>query len=273
MFAVLKGRSATTYLIEKAAIVDARAWVEPLSRFAIKALKCIYVYGFLGIMLPTIFALFLQLYVVLPLHTWSTSAPLSADSTSTDAWSATITSATKSNLTHPSVDGPHGSLVEHSFNILQDYTLGILWVRVLTRTVVAAPASRAAEGFRRVVQNGYLNPDIRLATRFFVLPATIAAALVLLLPPLMAKAALFALRAFAASVVLDEGAEMKFYRYSYPFAASIVAAILGAAELHHVTSRWRQKIKDEVYLVGERLHNFGEIRPPLGSKTVVRKER
>ena len=273
MFVVLKGHSATTYLKDKVAIVDAKAWVEPLRRFAIKALKCTYVYGFLGIMLPTIFALFLQLYVVLPLHTWSTSAALGPASNATEPWRVNITSTASSNVTDPSVEGSHGSLAEHSFHLFSDYTLGLLYVRVFSRMIIEAPASRAAEAFRRVVRNGYLNPDIRLATRFFVLPATIVATLVLLLPPLMAKAALLSLRAFAASAVLDEGAEMKFYRYSYPFAASIVAATVGAAELHHVTSRWRQKIKDEVYLVGERLHNFGEIRPPLGSKTVVRKER
>ena len=269
----VNGRSAAIYLKQKAAILDVMAWFEPVHRFAIKALKCVYVYGFLGIMLPTIFALFLQLYVVLPLHTWSTSAALSTAHNTTELWSTNNTSPTTANLTEPTADARLGSLAGHSFHILQDYTLGLLWVRVFSRMIVAAPASRAVEVFHRVIANGYLNPDVRLATRFFVLPATIVATLVLLLPPLMAKSALLALRIFATDVVLDDGVQMKVYRYSYPFAASIVAALLGAAELSKATSRWRNRIRDEMYLVGERLHNFGDRRPPPGSKSVVRKER
>lgn len=112
-------------------------------------------------------------------------------------------------------------------------------VRVFSRMIVSAPTFRAAEAFRRVTAEGYLNPNIRLATRFFVLPATIVAALVLLLPPLVAKSALLALRIFLADVVLDEGVQMKLYRYSYPFAATLVLAFVGAAELAKATSRWR----------------------------------
>jgi E3 ubiquitin-protein ligase MARCH6 len=126
-----KGRSLLSSLQKKAAVVDVNAWLDPLWRFAIKALRCVYVYGFLGIMLPTIFALFLQLYVVLPLHTWSASAALSTASNATDPWSSDNTSTAATNLTQPSAqnaDGSRGSLVEHSFHVFSDYTLGLLYV-------------------------------------------------------------------------------------------------------------------------------------------------
>jgi E3 ubiquitin-protein ligase MARCH6 len=105
-----------------------------------------------------------------------------------------------------------------------------------------------------------------------VLPATIVAAVALLLPPILTKIAITAVQAFT-SAALDATARTVLYRYSYPIAASIIVAVLGAAELGKATSRWRARIRDEAYLVGERLHNFGEKKPPPGSKSVIRKER
>lgn len=32
--------------------------------------------------------------------------------------------------------------------------------------------------------------------------------------------------------------------------------------------RWKQSVRDEVYLIGERLHNHGERRPPMMSVSV-----
>ena len=278
LFAALKGKATAAYIKNKAAVIDARAWVEPMKRFGIRALKCMYVYGFLGVMLPTFFALFLQFYVVLPLHTWAASVAAYAATDSqivNNATSAAIANFTRtfaSNATSSS-DNQLGSVVEHTFHVFQDYTLGLLYVRVFGRMIVATPASRAAEAFRRVTADGYLNPNVRLATRFFVLPASIIAALVLTVPPLLAKLAIVILRSFVTEVTMDEELPTKLYRYSYPIAASIIVIILGTMELGKATSRWRARIRDEAYLVGERLHNFGEKKPPPGSKSVVRKDR
>jgi E3 ubiquitin-protein ligase MARCH6 len=278
LFAALKGKATAAYIRHKASVIDARAWVEPMKRFGIKALKCMYVYGFMGVILPTIFALFLQFYVVLPLHTWAASAAASAASDLQLANNTTLTALANftqtfaSNATHSS-DNQLGSAVEHTFHVFQDYTLGLLYVRVFGRMIVATPASRAAEAFRRITADGYLNPNVRLATRFFVLPASIVAAMVLTVPPVLAKLAIVLVRSFVSDVVMDQDAQMKLYRYSYPIAASIIVAILGAMELGKATSRWRARIRDEAYLVGERLHNFGEKKPPPGSKSVVRKDR
>ena len=168
-------------------------------------------------------------------------------------------------------------LAGHTIHILQDYALGLLYVRMAGRLIITAPASRAAEAFRRITQDGYLNPNIRLATRFFVLPVTLIAAFLLLFPPLVTNIGLMATRAFASpeswAGIMDAEFETKMYRYSYPLAASGVVLVLGVREVGKATSRWRARIRDEVYLVGERLHNFGEKKPPPGSKSVVRKDK
>jgi E3 ubiquitin-protein ligase MARCH6 len=168
---------------------------------------------------------------------------------------------------------PERSTADATFHILQGYALGLVYARIGMRLIVTAPASRAAEAFRRITADGYFNPKMWLATRFFVLPASILSISILTFPPVLAKAAIAGLQYLNANILANEAVQVRLYRYSYPLAAGAVVAILGAAEIAKATSRWRARIRDEVYLVGERLHNFGEKRPPPGTRSVVRKER
>lgn len=50
------------------------------------------------------------------------------------------------------------------------------------------------------------------------------------------------------------------YRYAYPAFAAVGLGLLGCAEVRSAVRAWRGRIRDEVYLIGERLHNFGERR-------------
>ena len=277
LFATLKGKSTMVCLKDKASAVNMKAWIEPLKRFGAKALKCTYVYGFLGVVLPTVFALVLQFYLILPLHTWAVSS-MEANTVTRQSANATTSSLNItdsaplfSTQTLQPKDQQLPSLAEHTFHILQDYVVGLVYVRIASRLVIAAPASRAAEAFRRITADGYLNPNARLASRFFVLPVTLVSALVLLFPPLLAYVAITTGNAMSGAH-FDAETRTKIYRYSYPIAASLIMLVLGTAELGKATRRWRARIRDEVYLVGERLHNFGEKKPPAGTKTVVRKE-
>jgi E3 ubiquitin-protein ligase MARCH6 len=51
---------------------------------------------------------------------------------------------------------------------------------------------------------------------------------------------------------------MKAYRYAYPGLMAGILASYCAFLLKRQTGVWRARIRDEVYLIGERLHNFGE---------------
>ena len=72
---------------------------------------------------------------------------------------------------------------------------------------------------------------------------------------------------------VSKAARTKIYRYAYPVVLAHVLALWGALGLSRAVARWRTLIKDEVYLVGERLHNFGEQKPPSGSKGIMKKGR
>lgn len=69
---------------------------------------------------------------------------------------------------------------------------------------------------------------------------------------------------YTANSILFNGAEAgvqsKVYRYSFPGVLGLAAAGVLVWLVARAFRGWRQRIRDEVYLVGERLHNFGETR-------------
>ena len=198
-----------------------------------RAAAVAYVYSSFAIGLPILLAVVLELYVLLPLHIY------------------------------------FGSQDTHVVHLVQDWTLGILWVRIASRVVLADPAvvvngpgefaageeSTPRRVWRAVVhgRGGPWDPDAAVATRAFVAPAALAFAALTLLP-------LGAATAANATVLarLDPRGKVAVLRLAYP--ASLAAA-LGAwagARALAATRRWRGRIRDEAYLIGERLHNFGE---------------
>lgn len=56
----------------------------------------------------------------------------------------------------------------------------------------------------------------------------------------------------------DEALSILVYRFSFPAALYIAGMSLGVWGMIKVLRGCRQRIRDEVYLIGERLHNFGE---------------
>ncbi|OQN98498.1 hypothetical protein B0A48_15759 [Cryoendolithus antarcticus] len=242
---VLRGSTAARSLHSRARALDFAAWLAKVKSVAVKTAKCIYVYGFLSLAVPLLLATLLQLYLVIPLHTYATSTLASPS----DA--ATPTTAM--------------SGLDHTVHILQDYALGLLYVRLLTQSIFRSPGTRAAEAFRRITAPGYLAPDARLATRVIILPALLLTALLVLLPPISTWAGLLVV---PTSQLSDEK-RVLLYRASYPVCAALGGLVWMIWKLGGVTRRWRARIRDEVYLVGEKLHNFGEKKPPLGVGSVA----
>ncbi|KAG9558790.1 hypothetical protein KCV01_g21620, partial [Aureobasidium melanogenum] len=156
------------------------------------------------------------------------------------------------------------AVASHSFHILQDWTLGFIYGRVVLRLLLLSRNSRPAAAFRMITRDGFTNPNAGLATRAFVLPTLLLFSIVLICPPLIASV-------LDVTNVISASVRTKVYRYSYPICASQMLGLWCTWELSEGMRRWRGRIKDEVYLIGERLHNLGERRPPEGSKSVVRR--
>jgi E3 ubiquitin-protein ligase MARCH6 len=187
------------------------------SRVALRIARIAYVYTALVVLLPILFALLLELYILIPLHAYL---------------------------------GPHEPHVVH---LIQDWTLGFLYARLAARLVFSNRNSRPARAFAAVVRGGYGDPDARLATRCFILPVLVGFAVVVAMPSALAWGLNRTVWAGA-----SEEVKRLVWRFCYPGVAGVGGGTWVAREIVGVVRRWRLLVRDEVYLIGERLHNFGE---------------
>lgn len=179
-----------------------------------------------GIVLPSLCSALVELYFVTPLHTYFTST------TQRSAYNFAV--------------------VPPTIHVIQTWTLGLVYLRVILRTITnqPEPQSRAAIAIRSILRQGFWRPDVRLATRAFILPSIVLSS-VLLVAPLGLG--------WAINVALHEpGVQAKVYRYAYPGILWVALALYCAVLLKRQVGIWRMRIRDDVYLIGERLHNFGE---------------
>ena len=203
-------------------------------RIVFRAIRLLYFYGAFTLFLPSLVALLFEAYLNIPLNTYLTGGnPL------------------------------------HTIHFITDWTLGVLYIKLAAKILSFYPNSRPAQALRALVSprnNGssWLDPDVRLATRAFILPSAIFTA-VALIAPLGLGWAINASRFGNA----EEVSRAIIFRYSYPAVFFLGMALVSGRVLWKAVTTWRRKIRDEVYLIGERLHNFGEKRP-LVSRVATR---
>jgi E3 ubiquitin-protein ligase MARCH6 len=192
-----------------------------------------YISTTFGLVLPFIFSMISEFYFLMPLYTYLT--PDSPSNAPEDA-------------------NGSGPRLPTTIHIIQTWTLGLLYLRLAIRFATGYPngQTRAATAIRAILRNGILHPDVRLATRAFVVPALVVSAVLLAAPQglgWMINAALG---------VHEQELRTKLYRYAYPGLMVGVLTSYCTLLLKKQIGVWRARIRDEVYLIGERLHNFGE---------------
>lgn len=177
-----------------------------------------YITAAFGVLLPSLLALIMELYVLVPLHTY------------------------------------FGGTHSHVIHFVQDWTLGVLYVQMAVKFVLWHSASRPAAALNGIFRNGWLRPNASLASRALVLPVSILAGFAVTLPLFFGL--VLNLTVFSSTPDVHS----KVYRYSYPVALFIGLAIWTGYMAHRRVELWRVNIRDDVYLIGERLHNFSEKR-------------
>jgi E3 ubiquitin-protein ligase MARCH6 len=196
-----------------------------VSRVSLRALRFAYVWTGLILLVPFLFAVLIELYLLMPLHAYL---------------------------------GPSEPYVVH---LIQDWTLGFLYARLAARFIFSDRTSRPARAFSAIIQNGYLYPNAKIATRCFLLPTVALFTTAILIPSLFAISMNKTLYMAA-----DATTKSQVWRFSYPAVGLSIVAFWAAKEGISVVRRWRLVVRDEVYLIGERLHNFGDRRtqtPPV----------
>jgi E3 ubiquitin-protein ligase MARCH6 len=220
-----------------------RRAISHLAGFSLHVLRLTYAFMAFMFLLPSLVAMITELYFVIPLHTYFSSSSSLADS-------------------------PPSPPIIH---FIQDWTLGVLYVRMIGRVITSFyPTSLPATALRGIIRNGWLDPDIRLATRGFVLPAVVFSIIALVAPLSLGWLLNWF---FPAERLVSAGLHSaKIYRYSYPGVLSLLGIVYAMYLFRRQVQVWRMRIRDEVYLIGERLHNFGEKRVRKGKGRVGRRD-
>ena len=140
---------------------------------------------------------------------------------------------------------------QHTVHFIQSWTLGLLMTNLGRRWVLSEEygygGSGAALAMRRVVRRGYGDLDMALAWRGFILPIVLVAGAALVAPMIGVSLA-------AKLGIVSES--VKLYRSAYPFTLAFLLLIIGMMSAIGKLKQWRMSIRDEVYLIGERLHNY-----------------
>lgn len=222
---------------------SAMAWVEVTNGNAprhtwssfTRCAELFYAYAFLLIIFPLLLSTLMELYVAIPLHTYLDPPAAAATSTLQQA----------------------GDAGRHTVRIIQAWTLGLLYLNLGTRLVRSLfPESRVALAVRTVVRRGWLQPDVGILTRAFVVPGLAIALVAVFGPPLVASV-LIKLDMLGGSVAHGATNIAMVYRHSYPAAALAAFMTRYAVSMTRAFKGWKAGIRDEAYLIGERLHNLG----------------
>lgn len=205
---------------------------------ATRGAKLFYAYFFLLVVFPLMVASLMELYVLIPLDTYM--------------YGAVVSKGAAPDATILSVQNPR-----HTVRVMQSWTIGVIYLKLAARYVVAWHRdSRVAAATRAVLRRGWLEPDVKVLTRAFVVPGLSVWAIAVFGPPLLARACI----AYGISAGIDPGNDAAVVLvHRFCFFAALLSAI-GVAMLRSmlgVFRSWRVRIRDEAYLIGERLHNFG----------------
>ncbi|KAI1321113.1 hypothetical protein F5Y16DRAFT_389330 [Xylariaceae sp. FL0255] len=201
-----------------------------------RAWKLVYTYTMLLVVFPILSTVLVEIYVLVPVHTYMYP--------------------TQTALRFR--DG-------HTIRVIQAWTLGILYLKLGSRGLTLC-GGRPAQAVRAVLRRGWLEPDVGVLTRAFVIPGFIASAAMIFTPPIIAWAVLN--RCIDKSTEVSYEMQVFAYRLAYPLTASFWVGIYAARKLLRIFEGWQVRIRDEAYLMGERLHNFtGTARASVWGRT------
>ncbi|KIW14879.1 hypothetical protein PV08_07664 [Exophiala spinifera] len=194
-----------------------------------------YLLTFTLFVLPFVLSLIWELYVHVPLLTYV-------------EWA---------HKEQPSIERPKLDKHSATIYILQSWVMGLLYLRLLYQILqhYLGPGSRVCTAMAAIVRNGMFQPDVNLASRSFVLPASALCVALLTGPLAVAKTVNILGR------IQDHEVQRLVYRFAYPCGFGMALIWLGWLGLKAQITSWRARIRDEVYLIGERLHNFHEPKP------------
>lgn len=218
------------------------------------AATMVYVYAWILLVCPLVLSVLVELYVSLPVHTIM-NPPSARDFTGGTG---------------------HG---HHEFRIIESWTLGLLYLRLAVKlTLSLYPRSRFALAIRAVARRGWLQPDIRLLTRAFVIPGLLLSLLAILGPGAMTSLVEHQLGGLGglADAQGPKGMAERVIRHrqAYPLVAVLAMLTRYLVVMKGGFNALKAQVRDDAYLMGERLQNFDgsppDTQPGHGQRAAAR---
>ncbi|KAK3984572.1 putative E3 ubiquitin ligase SUD1 [Cladorrhinum sp. PSN332] len=238
------------------AVVDGQAVWKALHVGA-RALKIIYTYAFFYIIFPFLVSALIELYVLIPLHEVRYS-PLMRRAVASPADATPAAEVGASAVLNP----------RHTIRLIQTWTIGFLYIKVARRIVASQLRNtRPAQALVAVWRRGLGDPDASLFTRAFVIPGLTIWAFAVSIPLFAASFVVSngwveaIIQASSATELehetLREAYRVLIYRLSFPAMMGMLGTLYTLWSMVGIFETYRVRIRDEAYLIGERLHNFG----------------
>ncbi|VUC38036.1 unnamed protein product [Clonostachys rosea] len=201
------------------------------------AAKMVYAYAMMFIVFPLVLSTIIELYVAMPTHTY-------------------INPPTAAGLKGGSEAGSGNT--QHNIRIVESWTLGLLYMRLAVQLIQKfMPNNRFTLAMRAVLRRGWLDPNVRILTRAFVIPGFFLFGLAIFAPPAVVLWTEW-LEGLKPEDLRGEAVAQRVvkFRRSYP-----VVAFCGVLARYFIMARHgfntlKVKIRDDAYLMGERLQNY-----------------
>lgn len=213
--------------------------------------RVVYAYFFVLIVFPLLVASVVELYALIPLNELMYSLLL------TEEGRKSLASGTAKEVNPV-----------HTIRVVQMWTLGLLYLKQSSRLLQTwFMGTRLATAARAVPRRAWLDPDVAILTRAFILPGlaiwTVAVAVPLLVARFavtygVAEAAMQASGVSVTDQALRDAYLVLIYRLSYPVTALAITSLVAVWSAVRVFRSWQMRVRDELYLIGERLHNYGQ---------------
>ena len=207
-------------------------------------LGLLYLASYTFVFLPLALSILAELYIFTPLHTYLRSLQTSPSDP-----------PSPSSLLHdPSATGS-----THTIYLVQSWVFGMLLLSLTHSILMTSPNDRSllSTALKSIVSGSnrtFLNPNITLGTRALVIPTALLFLVLFTLPLLLG----YIINHTPHFITQHPIVHANIYQYSYPGCAAMAGISYVLVILQRTVEGWKARIKDEVYLVGERLHNFGE---------------
>ena len=196
----------------------------------------VYMTIMLSIVLPMLLALSVELYVINPLNTYLASI-YAGDHTSRPL-----------------------AALQPTIYITQTWIIGLIYSRLILFFITHSlnRERRIVTAVSRVLRDGVRRPNVKLTSRAIILPFVLLFSVLLLTP--------FGFAWVVSSALGEHHHCGNLYRHSYPGFLLVATVGYFAVLLQREVGRWRINIRDDFYLIGQRLHNCGRTSSQNGDK-------